>query len=173
MAQHFGLQIMLAVIGVDNLACPGAGQRVGQRLGHGHGVDGEVAPGQVFFKGDVGRCLHGKAFVAPGGFALGAGEGVFLAAFGVQKHRKVFAHGQKALRAHGLGRAAHHHPVAVIHALAHQGIAHRTADDKHLHGRRFAQRATRKGSSKSMKSRSASASSIQAFTPCRAHTRSM
>ena len=142
-----------------------------QRLGHGHGVHREVAPGQVLFECDVGRGLHRKAFVAPGGFALGAGQGVFFAGLGVQKHRKVLAHWHITLRAHGFGRAAHHHPVAVVDALAHQGIAHRTTDDKNTHG--GFQRWSRKGSSKSMKSCSASASSIQAFTPGRAHTRSM
>ena len=173
MAQYFIFQVSLAAIGVDDVAGPCVGRLVRQRFGHGQGVHREVAPGQVFFERDVGRGLHRKAFVAPRCLALGAGQGVFLSGLGVQKHRKVLAHGHIALRAHGFGRAAHHHPVAVVDGQPHQGIAHRTADDKHVHVKRFAQRATRKGSSKSMKSFSAKASSIQAFTPGRAHTRSM
>ena len=144
---------------------------MGQRLGHGHGVHREVAPGQVFFECDVGRGLHRKTFVALRRLALSAGQGVFLAGLRVQKDREVLAHRHVALRAHGFGRAAHHYPVAVVHVFTHQGIAHRTADDKNTHG--GFQRWSRKGSSKSMKSCSARASSIQAFTPGRAHTWSM
>jgi hypothetical protein len=85
-----------------------------------YGIDSKVAPGQVFFQRHVGRALHHKAPVAAPALALGARQRVFLARFGVQKHRKVAPHGQIAQRQHLLGRGAHHHPVVVIHGPAQQ-----------------------------------------------------
>ena len=137
MAQHLGFQITLAAVGVDDLINPFAGRSMGQHLGHRHGVDGEVASGQVFFEGDARVGLHSKTFVAPGRFALGAGQGVFLACVGMQEHRKVLAHGQVARLDQILRRGAHHHPVAVLHGPAQEGIAHRTADFIHPHQRVF------------------------------------
>ena len=72
--------------------------------------------------------MHCKAVIAACGFALGAGECVFLVRVGVQEHRKVFANRLIALCHQSLGRAAHNHPVAVRTREAHQGIAHCTAD---------------------------------------------
>ena len=74
--------------------------------------------------------MHHKAFVAGGGFALGAGQRVFLAGCGVQEHGEVFAHRCEAFGHHLFGCAAHHHPIAVCTMDAQQGIAHRTTDQK-------------------------------------------
>ena len=123
MAQQFGFQVALAAMWVDQLAL----------FVLGDGVDGQVAPRQVLLEGDIGRRMHHKAFVARRGFALGAGQGMFFSGVRVQKHRKVFAHGGEPRRHHGLGRAAHHHPVAVGVGHPEQGVPHRTTDQIGLH----------------------------------------
>ena len=133
MPQDLGLQVALSSIRVHDPALPGGGGGMGQRLGYRHGIDGEVAAGQVVFERHIGRGLYRKALVAPRRLAFGAGQRVFLAAVRVQKHREVLADRQVTLCGHGFGRAAHHHPVAVAHVVAHQGIAYRTADDKDVH----------------------------------------
>ena len=139
MAKHPGLQVGPAMEGVHQVGVVGVNRvdRVsvlGRRSGQGDGVDGQVAPGQVFFQRDIGRGVHRKAVVAGPGFALGAGQGIFLVCLGVQKDGKVFAHWQKALGQQGLGGGTHHHPVAVFHGQAQQGIAHRTTHHVNLHG---------------------------------------
>ena len=123
MAQHVGGDVALAAIGVGAVAV----------FVLGDGVDGQVAPGQVFFQRDVGRGMHGKAVVTPRGFALGARECVLFVGVGVQEDREVTPHGLVALRHQGLGRAAHHHPVAVRPSEAHQGISDCTADQVGFH----------------------------------------
>jgi hypothetical protein len=72
---------------------------------------------------------------AAGQAMLGAGQGIFFAGVGVQKHRKVFAHGGKAQCRHSLGRAPYDDPVAVLNGQPQQGIAHRPPHHKNLHAR--------------------------------------
>ena len=136
MAKHPGLQVGPAMEGVHQVGVVGVNRvrGLGRSGGQGDGVDGQVAPCQVFFQRHVGRGVHRKAVVAGSGFSLGAGQRVFLMRLGVQKDGKVFAHRQKALGQQGLGGGAHHHPVAVFHSQAQQGIAHRTTHHVNLHG---------------------------------------
>jgi hypothetical protein len=124
MAQHAILQILLAAIGVHQVfevavACP-----VGRS---GDGVDGEIAPRQVFFQRHIGSGVNHKAAIAHAVLALGARQRIFLMGLGVQKHRKVAPHGHEAARAHLLRRGADHHPVRVVDGQAQQCIAHGTA----------------------------------------------
>ena len=82
--QHARAQVAQAAKGVDErglIACP-----IG---GSGNGVDGQIAPRQVFFQRDGGAGLHGKAPVAGGAFALGARQGVFLARLRMQENTIV------------------------------------------------------------------------------------
>ena len=123
MAQHAGGDVALAAIGV--------GQRAVFALRNG--VDGQVAPRQVFFERDIRGGVHGKAAVALGRLALGTGQRIFLTAGRMQKHRKVLADRYIALRHQRFGRGADHDPVAVLHRQAQQGIANRTADHVNLH----------------------------------------
>ena len=121
--QHARAQVAQAAKGVDEcglIACP--------VRGGGNGVDGQVAPRQVFFQRDGGAGLHGKAPVAGGAFALGARQGVFLARLRMKENGKVLAHGHKAARGHVFRRGAHHHPVAVVHGQAQQTVAHGATD---------------------------------------------
>ena len=78
--------------------------------------------------------MHRKAVVAARGFALSTGQRVFFFGFGVKEHWKVFTHWQKAPCHQFFRRAAHHHPVAVNHWQAQQGIANRTANHENFHG---------------------------------------
>ena len=139
-AQQFGRDVALAAIGVDQI---GRGQvHIGAKLpgrpidqcAGSHGVDGQVAPRQVLFQRDIRRRMHRKAVIAFCGFALGAGQGVFFFGRGVKEHRKVFADRQKAACHQFFRRAAHHHPFAVLHGQAQQGIANRTTDHENFHG---------------------------------------
>ena len=76
MAQHFGLQIALSMVGVDDGL-----RRVVAVLRHG--IDGQVAPCQVLFQRHIRRGMHHKAFIARGRFALSARQRVFLLGVGV------------------------------------------------------------------------------------------
>ena len=75
MAQHARGEVALPAPWVDQAAIAVLG----------HGVDGQVAARQVFFQGDVGRGVEGKAVVAPAALALGAGEGVLFVGLRVQE----------------------------------------------------------------------------------------
>ena len=103
MAKDLRLQILLAVVGVDQVF-------VGVTR---DGVDRQVAPRQILFQAHVACGMHHKAFVAGRGFALGACQRVLLAGRGVQEHGEVFAHRCEAFGHHLFGRAAHHHPIAI------------------------------------------------------------
>ena len=103
-AQEPCLQVALAAMGIDQAAL----------LVFGHGVDGQVAADQVFFQGDVRAGVEGEAAVAAAALALGTRQGVFLAGFGVEKHRKIRAHRAKAQRQHLLGRGTDHDPVDLV-----------------------------------------------------------
>ena len=94
------------------------------------------AAGEILFQRDVGVGMADEAVVAVAALALGAGEGVLLAAFGVKEDREILTHRAEAARQHLGGRGADHHPVAVLHRSAEQGIAHRAADDIGFHPRR-------------------------------------
>ena len=121
--QHFGSQVPLAAVGIDDVTVGGAG----------HGVDGEVAPQQVLLQGDRGVAVHGEAGVAVPPLALGARQGVLVFGIGVQEHREILAHLLEALIQQVGGGGAHHHPVVLAAGVAQQGIAHRAADQVDLH----------------------------------------
>ena len=124
MAQQARVEVALAAVGVVQLA-----------LGvFGHGVDGQIAANQVVFDADLRAGEEGEAAVALAGFALGAGEGVFLAGVRVEKHREVVTDRAKALGQHLCNRGANHQPVDVADRLAEQAVAHGAADFVNLHG---------------------------------------
>jgi hypothetical protein len=145
MAQHPLLQVTPAIMGVDQARVVRVETAVSiERLSRQRDrVDGQVAPRQVFLQAHAGIGVEGKAMVAACGLALGAGQRVFLARARMQEHREIASDRQEALRRHGLGRAADHHPVAVgmraavgqpVHGMemAQQAVAHRAADQVDL-----------------------------------------
>ncbi len=81
---------------------------------HGHGVDGQVAALQVFFKGNVGCGVKGETAITLAALAFGAGQRIFLAGLRVQKYRKVLADRAKALLQQLLGCGADHYPVMFV-----------------------------------------------------------
>ena len=124
MAQAPGSQIGLAAMGVDDVAV----------VVRGHGVDGQVTPRQVLLQGHIRRGVEAEAGIARCGFALGAGQGIFLARGGVDEDREVAPHHLEARGQQRVGRAAHHGPVALTHFQPEQGIANRTTHQIDLHG---------------------------------------
>lgn len=72
--------------------------------------------------------MEGETAITPPTLALGAGQGIFLAALGVQEHREVRAHGAKALGEHLLCAGTHYHPVDIGNRPAEQAVAHGAAD---------------------------------------------
>src|SRR5690606_2994736 len=99
-----------------------------------NGIDGQVAPREVFFKCDFRRGMDHEAGVAEAALALGACQGVFLATLRMQEYREVTAHLAVTGSQHRVARAAHYHPVAVLDRQAEQGITHRTAYFVDIHG---------------------------------------
>ena len=81
MAKYFVVEIFQAMKGVDSVLLKDSvslrmrdfKECFGMLLWQGHGVDGQVAAGQIFFQRNFGRGMHHKAFVARRGFALSAG----------------------------------------------------------------------------------------------------
>ena len=113
-----------------------AAERVGQTAVRSlrDGVDGEIAPHQIVFQGDVGRRVEDKAPVAGGRLAFRAGQRVFFLRLRVQEDRKILADGAEALAQHVLGRGADDDVVVVFHGQAQQLVAHRATDRINLHG---------------------------------------
>ena len=111
-------------------------ERVGQGaiLGLCDGVDGQIAPHQVVFQGDVGRRVEDKAPVAGRRLAFRAGQGVFFLRLRVQEDGEILADGPEALAQHILGRGADDDMVVVFHGQAQQLVAHRATDRVNLHG---------------------------------------
>ena len=99
----------------------------------GHGVDAEVAPAQVLLQRDRGIGVEDEAGVAAPGLALGARQRVLLATLRVQEHREILAHRTETRGKHVLGRAAHHHPVALAYGASEQPVAHRPAHQVGVH----------------------------------------
>ena len=105
MAQNAVGQILPATERVDDLTV----------AVFGHRIDGEVAPHQILLKRYAFIGVKTETGIAFGGFALGAGEGVFFLAFGVQEYGKIGADRLITGGQHGIGIGADHHPVAVFH----------------------------------------------------------
>ncbi|CWP55968.1 Uncharacterised protein [Neisseria meningitidis] len=122
-AQNACRQIPLSAERVDNLAV-----RILR-----HRVDGQVAAHQVLLQRNVFVGVETETDVTFGGFALGAGEGVFFVRFGMEKHGKIFADRLEALRQHGLCVCADDHPIAVFDGQAQKIIADGAADEVSLH----------------------------------------
>ncbi|MNN34318.1 hypothetical protein D3C81_1481200 [compost metagenome] len=135
MAQQAQGEVVLAAVGIDQ---PAVGVL-------GDGVDGQVAADQVFLEGDLGAGVEGEAAVAASAFALGAGEGVFLAALRVEEHREVGADRAKALGEQFLGVGADHHPVGFRDGAAEQTVAYGAAHLVDLHGMSCGQLKLRRG----------------------------
>jgi len=103
-AQYLVLQILQAAVGVNQIAF----------IIPGHGIDGEIPAHQILFKTDIRAGNKMKALVALAGFALGAGQGVFVASVWMNKHGKVAPHRAITQPAHFLRGGAHHHPVTFL-----------------------------------------------------------
>ena len=133
MAKHLVDQILRTAIRVDRILLVPYAVRAELRSSNGHGIDGEIAPCQVFFQTHIRRRMDGKTVVARRSFSFSAGQCVFIVGLRMQEHRKVFAHRHKTLIQHVLRRAPHHHPVAILYRQPHQCITHRTANHIELH----------------------------------------
>ena len=118
LAQQAGAQVVLAVVGVDDVAVGGLR----------HGVDGQVAALQILFQTDIGAEGADKAVITDAAFAFGAGEGVFFVADRVQKNRKILADGLITLRQQMFGAGADNDPVTVSDGAAEQVIPDGAAD---------------------------------------------
>ena len=125
MAQGFLLQVLLAVVGVDDVA-------VGVLR---HGIDRQVATLQVCFQRDIRRTVHFETGIAMPVFTFGACQGVFFFGLRVQEHGKVAPDLRKALVQHLLGCGAYHHPVAIGDGSAQQSVADGAANKIDVHGR--------------------------------------
>ncbi len=123
MAQDALVQIALAAVGIDQRAL----------IIPGHGVDGEIAPGQILFQADVGCGQHDKTTVAAPGLALATRQGVFLVGLRVQKDGKILSHRAKALSLHGFWCNANHDEITITRGQAEQFIAYRTAHQIGFH----------------------------------------
>jgi hypothetical protein len=118
MAQHASRQIGLSVVRIYQRA-------VGILR---DGVDGEVAARQVLLQRHICGGIHRETLVTPRGLALGTCQRVLLMRLGMQEYGKIFADWQIALHHHRFWRAAHYHPVMVVHRQPQQCIAHRPTD---------------------------------------------
>ncbi|MNN45927.1 hypothetical protein D3C81_1602830 [compost metagenome] len=124
MAQQARFEVALAAVGIDHLAV----------LVLGHGVDGQVAAGQVVFQADVRAGVEGEAAIALAALALGARQGVFLAGLWVQEDREVRADRAESPGEHFIAGGADHHPVDIGDWPAEQPVAHGAANFVYLHG---------------------------------------
>ncbi|MNP27141.1 hypothetical protein D3C76_1200320 [compost metagenome] len=123
MAEEARLQITLAIERIDDPAV----------VVFRHGIDGQVATGEVLFQRHVRAGVEGEAAVAAAALALGAGQGVLLAGPWMQEHREIGAHRAEAAFEHVIGAGADHHPVDIGHRPAEQPVANRTANFVYLH----------------------------------------
>ncbi len=123
MPQHAVVQVIHAVVGVDQFT-PG---------GFGHGINGEVAPPQVFLKGNAGVCAGFKAGIAVTCFTLGACQCVFLFCLRVQEHREILADRLITQIKHLLRRDADDHPVAFLHRQSESLVTYGAADQVDIH----------------------------------------
>ena len=122
-AQHARLQVGHAAVWVNQLPFGGAGD----------GVDGQIAPQQIFFQRHVRRGIAGKTGVPLAGFALGARQRVLLMRIGVEEHREIFADLLITQCQQLRRRGAHHHPIMIDHRDVEQAVANGTADQINLH----------------------------------------
>ena len=124
MAKHPLRQIGLSAPGVDHRIFFSIKSAVSPYAAclYSYRIDSNITPRQILLQRHIRRGMHGKAVVARPGLALGAGQRIFLMGLRVQKHREIAPHRQVALRQQLLGRGPHHHPVAVFHRQAQQGI---------------------------------------------------
>nr|VVN23364.1 hypothetical protein PS652_04447 [Pseudomonas fluorescens] len=123
MAQDAGFKILLAVIRIADVAL----------VIFGHGIDGQVAADEVFFKGNLGAGVEGEAAIAASALALGARQGVFLAAFGVQEYREIRPDRAITQGLHLFRRGTDHDPVDITDRPAEQAVAYGAADFVDLH----------------------------------------
>ena len=98
-----------------------------------HRIDGEIASLQISFECDVRRRVKCKPRITTTALALGSRERIFLVGLRVQKHRKVFAHGQKFCRQHVIDRRAHHHVITVMRRQPQELVPYAAADLINLH----------------------------------------
>ena len=105
MAQYARLHIRHATIGVN--------QSPVRRLRHR--VNRQITAQQIRFQRYIRREIKGKGLMTASGLALLPRQRVFLARFGVQKHREILADLSESLRQHFFRRRANHDPIAVMH----------------------------------------------------------
>ncbi len=122
-AQHTRLEVGDTVERVDDLAGVISGYR----------VDGEIAPRQVLFKRDIGRCVYRETLIAACGLAFRARERIFFMRFRMQENRKILAHRFVAEFQHFRRRGADHDVIAVRARQSEQFVTHETADRVDFH----------------------------------------
>lgn len=99
----------------------------------GNRVDGEVTPREILFECDIGSGIYIEALVTATGFALGAGQRIFFAGFGVQENRKIGADLAKPIVQHVLRRCTDDNPVSVAGRFTQQTITNSTTDAIDFH----------------------------------------
>lgn len=123
MAQHLRLQVPLTPVRVH--------QRAIRRLGHG--IDGQIAPGEVFFQRHIRRRVYRESAIAGPYLTLGPRQGDLLMGLGVEEHGKILADRQVTRIQQGLRVRADGDPIPVLHRQTQQGVADGAADQIHLH----------------------------------------
>ncbi len=121
--QHPRFDVALAAERVD--------QRPAGRLRHR--VDGQIAPREVLLERHLGSEFDGESAVAGCDLALEPRERVLLVRVRMQKYREVAPDLAVPEPQQLLPRAAHHHPIALLHRQPEQGVPNRPADQIHLH----------------------------------------
>ena len=123
MPQHARRDIARAAVGIDERAV----------VALGNGVDGEVAPQQVFFQRYRRVGIDDEPAIAAATLALRARKRMLFARVRMQEYREVASHRLEAEVFHLRLRRTHHHPVPVAGRQAEQPVAHRAADEIGLH----------------------------------------
>ncbi|MNH25963.1 hypothetical protein D3C79_859880 [compost metagenome] len=77
--------------------------------------------------------MEGKPAIATATFALGARQGVFLTASGVDEHREISAYRAVAQGLHLFDGSANHQPVDVADGAPEQAVAHGAANFVDVH----------------------------------------
>ena len=115
-----------------------ASERIDQRavIVARHGIDRQVAAGEIFNQRHVRRREEFEAMVSPAVLAFGTGQRIFLARIPMQEDGKVATHRRVARGDQDLRCRANHDPVAVDHRATKELVAHGAADTIDFHGLR-------------------------------------
>ena len=81
--------------------------------GLSHRINRQIAALEILLQTDIGGGMKHKAPIPGSGFALRAGEGVFLAGLRMQKNREILTDGLKARLNQLFRPGTDHDPVAI------------------------------------------------------------